>query len=114
MFEQLLLVGVLVWKIISDELHRKQIQKLEDRLMARNFDEYKYFEHKFPKDVEIVAKAQEKAVEVEHSFNEVESDNTKKFIDGLEEDWKTDEIDKARIPENINESKINRKEDSSG
>jgi hypothetical protein len=114
MFIELLLVGVLVWKIVTDELHRKEVKELEDRLMARNFDEYKYFEKKFPKDVDIVHKAQKQSILTEQPIDAEEDIAVKKFVSGLEEDWSTEAIDKTNLPEIINEPKINREEDSQG
>ena len=107
---ELLLVGVLVWHVVYVLLHRKDMSNLLDRLMARSFEEFKYYEHKFPKDVKIATKATEKMVEKEMSVDEVEDEATKKFAAGLEEDWGPDAIDKTKIAEILDESKINRKE----
>ena len=111
MFIEALLVGVLVWKFFSDWQHKREMSNLLDRFMSRNFDEYKYFEKKFPKDINIATKLQE-GVLTEQAIDEKEEEHVKKFVSELEEDWGTDAIDKKRVPEIENESKINRVEDS--
>ena len=97
MFINLLLVCILAWHIVSEILHRKERALLSDRLMARSFDEFKYYEEKFPKDVKIATKATEKMVESDIAIDEAEDKKTKKFISGLEEDWGPDAIDKTEL-----------------
>lgn len=105
-FLEALLVGVLVWHVVTEFLHRKERVQLLDRLMARNLDEYKYFEQKFPQDVKTVTKANEKLIEQEIATGEQEDAVTKEFVSGLEEDWGTDTIDKTQLSEIIKERKI--------
>jgi len=98
-FLEALLVGVLFWHVISEFLHRLERQKLEDRLMARNFQEFKYYEEQFPKELKVVTKAREKEMDKIFEEKEVEDESVKKFKNEVEEDWSTEAIDSKKLME---------------
>jgi len=102
--------SLFVWHVVSELLHRRERKELADRLMARSFNEFKYYEEQFPKELKVAEKVKKKEVEKLFEEQKEEAEITEKFIQGLEEDWLPDEIDKKKIPEINNESEDHREE----
>lgn len=72
--------------IVFELLNYRRIEKLLDRLMSRNFEEYKYFSDKWPGDLKEYERLREESRidrEKEREQKPVTDDN----IEFFEEDW---------------------------
>lgn len=99
--------GAMAWNAISSILHAKERKTLLNRVMARNYEEFKYYEEKYPGDVKEVKGLREEArIEREETKKEpLDEVKTKEFTQNLEEDWDSEEMDLEKIKEGLrNES----------
>jgi hypothetical protein len=100
-------VIILIYHFVCEYLNRRERSRLLDRLMARNFAEFEYYDKKFVPDVsEVKALRKEAKVERERikavdevptGFEKANDDAVEKFIKGYEEDWASDEVDHEAI-----------------
>jgi len=80
------------------------ITKLINRLMARNYEEFKYYQKKYPKDLKEMNKIrketrdedQKKREEIEIQFHDPE---TIKRLERFDEEWGAEEIDAKKLEE---------------
>jgi len=97
--------ALFIWHVISELLHRKERQGLEDRLMARNFDEFKYHQ------VSLIPRTEALTPSKKDAMGDEDRKRIEAFVSQTEEDWAPEEIDLERLPEVINEPKDDRSED---
>ena len=100
----MILAAIILYLLIKHELndnyYRKIFNQLLDRLMARHLDEYKFFEHQFPAQVRSMERASEVAMKnattEEVPVNEL-TQRQARWVSGLEEDFKPEEIDTEKL-----------------
>ena len=78
-----------------------RVNRLVDRLMAKNFEEFKYYKHKYPGDLKEIEKLRKDVreenknpVETEIQFHKPE---TIKALSRFEEDWSAEEVDAKQL-----------------
>jgi len=88
-------------------LHIKERESLLNRVMARDYEQFQYYEKMFKGEVDEL-KDQRKEVKEENREDEeikkemdLEYAKEKKFIEGTEEDWSTEDIDLEKLRERI-------------
>lgn len=101
-----MLVYVLLGILIGLEVaHFFERRKLLNRIMAKNYGEYQYFEKQHKDDVKDLKKLRERAtkdmeeIDIEDEIAENTSEKQRTFMEGLESDWSDEEIDKSKIKE---------------
>ncbi|MCM8781735.1 MAG: hypothetical protein NC828_01595 [Candidatus Omnitrophica bacterium] len=82
---------VLIWFIIKDFLWERRQGKLLNRLMARNYEEFKYYEEKYKKDVKQNEKARDILIEQAMKEPSSSSKSNESDLEDLEEDWLSEE-----------------------
>jgi hypothetical protein len=96
---------ILIYHFICEYFNRRERGRLLDRLMARNFAEFEYYDKKFMPDIEEVKTLRKEAKEVRESIKVAPEriagvdDPVEKFIKSYEEDWGLDEIDRGKVQE---------------
>lgn len=81
---------------------RKERDKLLDRIMAKNYEQYEYYQKKYERDLEEVERIREEEhKEMEKARMEdgqdVETEvDFDKFNEELEEEWSDDELEKPK------------------
>lgn len=99
--------GAIVWNAVSSILHTKERKTLLNRVMARNYEEFKYYEEKYPEDIKEVKKIRAETREEREELKEEPLDEAKalEFEQHLEEDWNPEELDLETIKKGLkNES----------
>jgi hypothetical protein len=91
-------IGVLIWHIISEILWKEERKELIDRLHAKNFQEFKYYNEQYQGDLQTLKKLRE------DEFKKLKKEeakpvdiNTEKFLSELEEDWRPETLDEEAI-----------------
>jgi len=89
--------------VLQSYLFYKERQKLLDRIMAKNFEEYNFNEKIMPEEIKETKKLRDEArdvrsqeVEIEEAID-TEFKAEKEFVEGLEEDYTGEEIDWAKL-----------------
>jgi hypothetical protein len=97
-------IAVFVWHVVSTLLDRKERHELLDRVMSKNYQEFEYYNKKYPVDVEEVVKVREEAREVrkespftEQDFDKPVDDDVKQFLASTETDWNPEEVDVEKL-----------------
>lgn len=97
--------ALLAWLIVSDFLNRHERTKLLNRLMARNYQEYEYYDKKYKGDLKEVEALRDESRDDRLSEDDVAQEAVDKedqrIIDAFDEDWNTNEIDKTKIADII-------------
>lgn len=93
LFEFIIIVSLFSFLIIKDFWHERRLDKLLNRLMSRNYAEFRYYQDKWEKDVKDIEHLRE---ETRKGSEENKGDKTvdlRKFFnpDEFEEDWKEEE-----------------------
>ena len=95
--------GVFLALIVVQAIwYEKRIKDMTDRLMATNFEEYKYYKKKYPTDLKEIEKLRKDArkedtrTETELQFHNPE---TIKRLGRFEEDWGAEEVDEKQLEE---------------
>jgi hypothetical protein len=98
---------ILIYHFTCEYFNRRERGRLLDRIMARNFAEFEYYDKKFVPDVkEVKALRQEakdereklKAVDfIPTGYTTAREDPVEKFLKAYEEDWSADEIDRGEV-----------------
>ena len=110
-------IGFLIlaaWYIVNDLLNRVERRKLINRIMARNYREFEYFDKKFQNDVKTTREAEKimmQPEEVVPGQTEELTPEDRQFLRGMDEDWPEEVIDNKRLREVIGESKKYREND---
>ena len=92
-------LALLAWHIFSEISNRRERTKLLDRIMARTYVEYEYYDKKFPEDVKTVREAEKAVIATEKTALDESVEMTpeqQQFLDGMDEDWRRETIDTAR------------------
>ena len=94
----LIIAGVILgWHIVSELLHRDEKKKLLNRLMAKNYDQYEYYEEKYQKDVaEVAALRDESRKEREKGEEDVVRVDDEVDLDQFEEEWSSEEMEQTK------------------
>lgn len=97
-----IIFGLLILYAVSEIFHRRERKSLLNRIMSKDYGEYKYFVDKYPKDLKEVERIRKEvrkqpANEIDFSKNPEDEKAYEKFVKGLEEEWSEDEIDKSKI-----------------
>jgi hypothetical protein len=86
----------------------KERNQLLNRIMARNYEEFKYYEEKYPKDIGELQKIRQEERKERGRDNTTppdimgdEAEAVARKIDGFEEDWGDEEVDQKAILESI-------------
>lgn len=95
--------GAMAWNAISSVLHAKERKTLLNRVMARNYEEFKYYEEKYPEDIKEVKKmrADDREEREEPKEEPLDDAKAREFEQHLEEDWSPDELDIEKIKEGL-------------
>jgi len=97
-------IGALV---LQEWLHMRERKSLLDRVMARDYEQYEYFQQQFKGEVEELKNQREDAREEKSEDDEIkkemdlEYEKEKEFIEGTEEDWDENEVDLEKLRERI-------------
>ena len=106
------LVGLVVlagFYLLERFWHRKDITKLLNRVMARNYEEYEYYDKKYPRDLKELDNIREQENKIrETNLEELRGEepfstdeDIAKKIDEFEEDWKPEELDFQKVKDSI-------------
>lgn len=101
-------LSLLAWHIFSEISNRRERTKLLDRIMARTYVEYEYYDKKFPEDVKTVREAEKAVIATEKTALDESSEispDQQKFLDGMDEDWRRETIDTAKLREVMDDNK---------
>lgn len=86
MIQPFLLLAVVVGFILFKDLkHEARVDRLLNRIMAKNYDEFNYFEKKFDNDIEAQAKA--RGIAIQGIGTDEDTPEDKAVLDALEEKW---------------------------
>ena len=100
--------ALFIWHIASELLNRKERDRTLNRLMAKDFPEFNYYDKKYQtdlKEVELLRDDERKEREVKAEEKEQgvpDEDAVNRFVKGFEEEW-GDDINKAKAKELIKE-----------
>ncbi len=84
---------ILVWHIVSELLHRDEKKKLLNRLMAKNFDQFEYYENKYAEDVkEVAALRDESRKERDQGEAKAIVVDDETSLHQFEEEWSEEEL----------------------
>ena len=102
---------VFAWHIVNSFLDRKERDRLMNRIMSKNYTEFEYYDKKFPEDVKEVVELREEARKerselMPHDVESSAPEEVTKFIEGLDEDWSSDDVDKDVIKKLINDERM--------
>jgi len=94
------IVALVVGYLVSELSHRRTEATLLNRIMAKNYQEFEYYEKKYDKDLkeldhlrdESRDERKNEAME-EPVFSEMGNTN----LSGFEEDWEEEEVDKVAL-----------------
>ena len=90
-------------------LHIKERESLLNRVMARDYEQFQYYEKMFKGEVK---ELKDQRTEVKKELGEdaeikkemdVEYVKEKEFVEGTEEDWEEDEVDLEKLREKLKE-----------
>jgi hypothetical protein len=96
--------ALFLWHIVSELLNRKERDRTLNRLMAKNFQEFNYFDKKYDtdlKEVELLRdeERQEREIKAEEKEQGLPDDKAlETFVKGFEEEWGED-INRAKLKE---------------
>jgi hypothetical protein len=70
--------------------------------MAKNYEEYEYYNKKYDKDLGEVEKLRDEAreeriEEINHLDGEIEDKDTQKILNAFDEDWPESDVDKTKV-----------------
>ena len=91
--------GILAWHLISEFLWKRERTKLLNRIMAKDYTEFEFYDKQYKSDLNEVNKLR-KTVRKTSKIPEQESvidKEGKQFIGQLEEDWAEEEIDNTKL-----------------
>ena len=101
-FELIISAG-LAYHVMTVMSHKRQVDKLLNRLMARNYQEFEYYEKKFDDDRDelkrrrdIERKAANQVLRKKAVPDEREAE---RVLSQLEDDWDVDEVDTEKLLE---------------
>lgn len=99
-------MALLAWHIASELINRKERKDLLNRVMSKNYQEYQYYETKYPADVEEVVKLRDEARDsrettplTEENFSKPLDPEVKQFLESTEVDWNPEEVDVDKLKE---------------
>lgn len=91
------------WYVISDILNRLERNKLLNRLMAKNYQEFEYYDKKYEKDLKEVESLRDESRRDRTTGDSEpvqppdESAEAERIIAAFEEDWGEGEVDKTKV-----------------
>ena len=100
--EGLIFAGVFLAMLVGQYVYVEyRHNKMLNRLMSRNYEEYKYYQEKYPRDLKEVDRLRQESKqgdrkEVELQFHDP---NTEKLLAKFEEEWGADEVDEEKLKE---------------
>jgi len=81
-----LLAAIIAYILYKDIRHEARVEKLLNRFMARNYQEFNYFEKKYDKDIAVEEKV--KDVQIKTVIEAAEEAKAKaEELEATEEDW---------------------------
>lgn len=97
----LIFSGVFLVLIIAQAIWYEHRQgKLINRIMAKNYEEFRYYEHKYPRDLKEIEKLRKDARNTEEEAElQFHSPDTIKSLDRFEESWGAEEVDEELLKE---------------
>ena len=102
-------IVAIVALVLQSWLFMKERKSLLNRLMARNYEQFQYYEQMFKGEVEELKKDRDEVREEKTEDDEIKKEmdlkykKEKKFIEGTDEDWEEEDIDFKKLREKINE-----------
>lgn len=100
-------IAIFCWYVVSDIFNRLERNKLLNRLMARNYQEYEYYDKKYKKDLKEVESLRDESRrdrttgDIEPIQPPDEAAATDRIIAAFEEDWGEGEVDKTKVTDII-------------
>ncbi len=102
--EALIIFGVMAGMSMLRELwNRKEKKVMLDRVMARNYQEYEYYQGMFKEEVNEMKKLRDEArdTRVVEPLEDITPKESSTLLDSLEEDWNAEDIDMEKLKEKI-------------
>lgn len=112
-----IIVGLFGWNVISDLLARHERERLIDRIMAKDYQEFEYYDKKYQGDLDEVEKLRDEDRKIRKEDKEAFAedvkldDKTKRYLEGMESDWSPVELDTKKLKEIADESSFNNEND---
>lgn len=104
-YEALIVFGVMAGiSVLFEYWHRKEKKDLLSRIMARNFQEYEYYNKAFKEEVGEMGKLRDEARDnrkTEEAEEEITPREKLNTLDSFDEDWDEDDIDMAKLKERV-------------
>ncbi len=102
--------AVFLYHVYSEEKNRRERKDLLNRIMSKNYQEYEYYDKKYPADVKEVEAIREEARDIrgtspmtEQDFEKPLDPEVKQFLESTEVDWNPEEVDVDKLKEMLNE-----------
>lgn len=106
-------MALLAWHVASELLNRKERKDLLNRVMSKNYQEYQYYETKYPEDVKEVVQLRDEARDsrgttplTEENFSKPLDPEVKQFLESTEVDWNPEEVDVDKLKEMLTNGRI--------
>lgn len=95
--------GAILWNAVSTIFNNKERRVLLNRIMSRNYEEFKYYEEKYPEDIKEVKKMRTETRTEREELKEEPLDiaRAEEFEAELEEDWSPEELNLEKIKEGL-------------
>jgi len=101
-------MALLAWHVTEHLLDRKERRELLNRVMSKNYQEFEYYDKKYPTDIKEMEELRDEARDARKTQPLKDSDfeqdipkDVAKFLDATETDWRPDEVDVDKIKEMI-------------
>lgn len=93
---------VVGYGLFADIQNRRERTKLLNRIMARDYKEFEYFDKKFKSDVDeevnLRKETRQMIAETDASSEAATPPEVKKFLSEVEEDWTESDLDLQKLP----------------
>lgn len=104
-YEALIIFGVMAgMSILREHWHNKEKKIMLNRCMARNYQEYEYYNKAFKGEVKEMEKLRDEARDdrqVEEMEEEVTPREEANILGSFDEDWDKDDIDMPKLKEKV-------------
>lgn len=97
---------LLAYIIYRDIIYDHRLNKLLNRIMAKNYEEFQYYDKKYETDLKEVKalrdEAREERIEdIQQGLDEAENKEATRVINAFDEDWGESEVDKTKVADLI-------------
>ena len=96
-FHEIVFSAVVLWFIVKDAINHRRTDKLLNRIMAKNYEEYNYYEEKYPGDLKELDRIRDESRVERKEFTEKDVFQEDSGIDvtQFEEDWSVSELEQT-------------------